>query len=168
MKPILNPAILLPVLFMLLQLLIVLFITIAALSRLNIIKPPLGGIEYSQAIFACSILFSVLFIVTAEVSAIFQTFKTLQNQSSGIMQPLAAKSAQFFMIIVFFELILAGLILLCSKIFTWLNKGVKEIEGGNIPVSLIMSIIIIGLSIVLKAMAEEIIQYIVPHYLTFQ
>lgn len=168
MKPILNPAILLPVLFLLLQLLIVLFITITILRRLNVIKLPIEGIEYSQGIFVCSILFAVLFITTAEVPAIFQTFKTLQNQSASIMQPLAAKSAQFFVVIAFFELLLAGLIFLCSKIFVWLNKGVNEIESGNLPISLIMSTIIVGLSVVLKVMSEEIIQYIVPHYLNFR
>jgi len=168
MKPILNPAILLPVLFLLLQLFIVLYLAIIVLRRLNVIKLPFGGAEYSQVIFACTILFSVLFIATAEVPAIFQTFKTLQNQSTGIMQPLAAKSVQFFVVIIFFELLLAGLVFLCSKVFVWLNKGVKEIESGNLPISLIMSTIIIGLSIVLKIMAEEIIQYTVPHYLNFR
>lgn len=168
MKPILNPAILLPVLFLLLQLLILLLLAITVLRRLNVVKLPLGGVEYSQVIFACSILFAVLFIATAEVPAIFQTFKTLQNQSTGVMQPLAAKSAQFFLVIIFFELLLAGLVFLCSKVFVWLNKGVKEIESGNVPISLIMSTIVIGLSAVLKIMAGEIIEYIVPHYLNFR
>ncbi len=168
MKTILNPAILLPVLFLLLQFLIVMILAINALRRLNIIKLPFGGVEYSQVIFACSILFSVLFIATAEVPAIFQTFKALQNQSTSIMQPLAAKSAQFFMVIIFFELLLAGLIFICSKAFTWLNKEIKEIESGNIPISIIISTIVMALSIVFKIMAEEIIQYIVPHYLNFR
>jgi hypothetical protein len=168
MKPILNPAIFLPILFILLQLLIVLFLAIIALRRLNIIKLPLGGAEYSQVIFACCVLFSVLFIATAGVPAIFQTFKTFQNQSISIMQPLAAKSAQFFVVIIFFELLQVGLVFLCTKVFAWLNKGVKEIESGNLPISLIMSTITIGFSIVLNIMAEEIIQYIVPHYLSFR
>lgn len=168
MKPILNPAILLPVLFLLFQFIIVLFFAIAILRRINVIKLPFGGVEYSQAIFACSILFAVLFIVTAEVPAIFQSFKALQNQSTRIGEPLAAKAGQFFTVIMFFELLLAGLIFLYSKIFIWLGKGVKEVESGNVPVSLIMSTLIIGSSLVLKIMAEEIIQYIVPHYLNFR
>lgn len=168
MKPILNPAILLPVFFLLLQLLILLLLAITVLRRLNVIKFPIGGLEYSQVIFACSSLFAVLFIGTGEIQAIFQTFKSLQNQSIGIIQPLAAKTAQFFVVIIFFELLLAGMVFLCSKLFVWLSKGVKEIENGNIPISLIMSTILIGLSMVLKLMAEEIIQYTVPHYLNFR
>ncbi|MEI9910466.1 MAG: hypothetical protein WDO71_12845 [Bacteroidota bacterium] len=147
---------------------IILFLSVLMLRRLKMIKLPFGGVEYSQVIFVCSTLFGVLFIATAEVPAIFQTFKTLQNQSTGITQPLAAKSAQFFVVILFFEMLLVGLVFLCSKVFSWLEKGVKEIENGNLPFSLFTSTIIIGFSIVLKIMAAEIIEYITPHYLNFR
>ena len=74
MKSIFDPATLLPVLFMLILLLTVLLLTITILRRLQVVKLPLAGVEYSQAIFASSILFSVLFIATAEIAPVFQTF----------------------------------------------------------------------------------------------
>lgn len=168
MKSILNPATLYPMVLLLIQLITFLFLTIWVLQRLKIIKLPFGGLEYSQVIFTCSSIFAVLLIASSGTSAVFQTYKTLQNQSTEIFKPLLSKSAQFFLVIVIFELLLAGLVFLCSRIVVWLTKGVKEIESGNIPISLLMSTIIIGLAIVLKVMAQEIIQYIIPLYLNFR
>jgi hypothetical protein len=168
MKPLLNLEMLLPVGILLLQIIVILFVCLTILKKVKIIKSPLAGLEYSQAIFACCILFAVFIIDTASVSATFQSFKTYQNQQISILQPLFSKSGQYFLVVLFFEALLGVLIYLVSKILFGLGKGIKEIESGNIPFSLLISAIIIGFSIVLNVMAKEVIEYIVPHYLNFR
>lgn len=168
MKAILNFEFLLPITVLLLQVFIVLYICILILRKIGILKQPLGGLEYSHAFFATATIFSVLLISTAGASAMFQTFKTYQNQSGSIWQLYLAKSGQFFLVVLFFELLLGMVILLLTKTSLFVGNGLKEILDGNIPAALVTSCIVLGFAIVLRVMASEIMEYITPQYLNFR
>lgn len=168
MKPLMDPLVLLPVVFLLLQSFLVLFICVTVLRRFKIIKLPFGGVEYSEAIFACSIVVAAFLVSTASVPALFQAFKVFQNQDAAIFPALSAKAGQFFLVVLFFELLLLLVSFLLSSVFSWMGSGTTEIAAGNIPVSLVTSAMVIGFAIVLKKMAAEMIEYIVPHYLNFR
>lgn len=168
MKEVLNFGSLLPIAIVLIQLFIFLFICLYLFRKFKVIKLPYAGMEYSQAIFAGAILFAVFFVSTALIPAIFQSFKTYQNQPINLLPPMFGKSGQLLLIILFFEILLGVLIYLVSKVLFGIDKGLKEIEEGNIPFSIFISVIIIGCSIVLHLMAKEMMEYITPRYLDFR
>lgn len=168
MKAILNFEFLMPIGILLLQVFMILYLCILVLRKIGIVKQPLGGLEYSHAIFAGVIIFSTLLISTASAPAMFQTFKTYQNQSGSIWQPYLSKSGQFFLVVSFFELLLGLVILLFSKTFLSFGNGVKEILEGSIPSALIASCIVLGFAIALRFMASEAMEYITPQYVNFR
>jgi uncharacterized membrane protein len=84
MNSIFRLEILLPVLLLVLQAFILLFLCLFVLRRLKIVKTPYAGMDYSQVIIAAAFLFGVFFISTSDTGALFQAFKTFQNAASTI------------------------------------------------------------------------------------
>lgn len=168
MKAILNLEFLLPIGILLLQVFIILSICILILRKLKVLKQPLDGLEYSQAIFASITILSVLLVATASAPAMFQTFKAYQNLNENIWNLFVFKSGEFFLVILFFELLLGLAILLFTRTFFSMGNGFKEIGEGKIPSALITSCIVIGLAIVFRIMAAEAMDYITPQYLNFR
>lgn len=168
MKELLSFDILLPVVITLIQVFLLLFICLSVLRKIKIIKMPYAGMEYSQAIFAGTILFAVLFLSTAGIPSIFQSFKTYQNQEIQLLRPIFSKSGQVLLVILFFQILLGALIYLASKVLFGMGKGLQEIEEGNIPFSIFISVMVLGFSIVLQFMAKEMMEYITPHFLDFR
>ena len=168
MKSILNFQFLLPIGVLLLQMFISLFICIAILRKMCIVKKPLGGLEYSHAIFASITIFSVFLISTASAPAMFQTFKAYQNQRNPEWQLYFSKSGEFFLVILFFEVLLGLMILLFTKTVLSIGNGIKEIQEGSIPSALVTSGIVLGFAIVLRVMAAEVLEYITPQYINFR
>ena len=118
--------------------------------------------------FASVTIFSVLLISTSCVSSSFQAFKIYQNQGEGLWQLYLAKSGEFFLIILLFELFLVLVILIFTKRVSPLGNGIKEIKEGSIPLALLTSCIILGFAIVFRIMASETMDYITPQYLNFR
>lgn len=168
MKVILNFQSLFPVVVLLLHAFIILFLCIYLLRKVGILKNPLSGLEYSHAIFGAITIFSVLLISTAGATALFQTFKTFQNQGNPPWQLYLSKSGEYFLVILFFEVLLALIILLFTRTFLLKGNGIKDMLEGSIPSALVFSAIVLGFAIVLRVMAIEVLQYITPQYLNFR
>lgn len=168
MKPLLTFTILLPVLMIFIQAIIMVYVSVAILGKTGFLKVPLAGMEYSEAIFAASSIFSVLLISSAAAAPVFQTYKTLQNQSADLVVPLLTKSGHFFLVILFFEFIWIIFSVLSTKTFPFLGKLSKDIREGNVPLSVLTGITLIGFSLVCRTMAVEMIDLVTPHYLSFR
>jgi hypothetical protein len=167
MNTLFRTDLLLPVALLLVQAVVLLFIFIWVLRKLKILRTPFAGMEYSQVMVAAAFLFGAFFIATADSSSLFQTFKTLQNAGQKTSSGLT-KFNQFFLVIVFFEALLTLISFFASKLLLGLKNTAKEIEEGNIPVSILLSVIIVGFAIILQVCAKEIIEYITPHYINIR
>jgi type III secretory pathway component EscS len=158
---------LLPIALLFVQAAVLLFIFIWVLQKLKILRTPYAGMEYSQIIVAAAFLFGVFFIATADTSGLFQTFKTLQNAGQKTSGGFT-KFSQFFLVILFFEAMFAIISFFIINILLGLKETAKEIEEGNIPASILLSVIILGFAIVLQVCAKEMIEYITPHYINIR
>lgn len=165
MKPLLNFEILLPILIIILQLLVILLGSIMILRKLKLLKQPLAGMEYSQAIFAASFLFAVFLIATIPISAILQTYKTYSAQHVSIFSPLLNKSGQYFLVVLFFEILLTIIVTIVSRLFQYFGKGLEEIRTGNVPLAMLMGVIVIGFGITLMNIGKELVEWVVPRYI---
>ena len=168
MNTILNVEILIPIGLLLLQTGIILLIWISILKKIGIIKKPFDGLEYSHAIFTSVFILSVLLVATSSAPAMFQTFKTYQSQNGNLWQLYLYKSSQFFLIILFFEVLLGLVLILFTRTFFAPGNGIKDIVEGSIPSALITSSIVIGFSIALRIMSSEVVEYLRPQYLNFR
>src|SRR5690349_1051293 len=80
MESLSNFQVLLPIVFMLLSIFITLFFCNWYLKRLKILAYPIGGLEWSQIIFAASIFIGCLLILSAMINPVFQAYKTYASQ----------------------------------------------------------------------------------------
>lgn len=168
MSSIFRVEILLPISLLLMQAFTILLIFVAILKKINILKSPYAGMEYSQLVVASAFLFGIFFIATADTAATFQAFKAFQNAREKIFSNTFNKFSQFFLVIIFFEIIFSFICLLVAYLFLGLKNPKKEIAEGNIPACILLGFTIIGFAIVLQFSAKELIQYITPQYLNFR
>ena len=116
------------------------------------------------AILCSSFLFSMGYILKTSVTPIVQTFfNMIFHSQEGILRFLASFGIMTLQFLV--SLITAVIILWVGvKVFTWLNKGIKEFEEikkNNIAVAILIGSIIITLSVFLQEGVEKLLQVII-------
>ena len=167
MKALIDPSIFLPIGTIVLHLYVILILWIFSLKRLRMLQKPISGLDYSQVIFSGLVLISALLIGLGEIKGLFQVYKTYSNQDQEIFVRYIVKSSQFFLIILFCQVLLALLIWGVGVGLRDLGKGLHEIRNGNLPFGILMGVIILGCSIVLQSLAEYLTDMIVPRILTY-
>ena len=130
MNSILNFETLLPVALVLLLSYFILFITIFTLRRTHIIKAPYAGMEYSQVIIAAAVIIGAFLVAISCIPPLFQSFKTYQAQRTNLYQNTIAKFAQFFLVVLFFEIIYLLVTYLNTKLFFGKNQTVRKWKRG--------------------------------------
>jgi hypothetical protein len=170
MESLLNFKILLPVVFMLLCIFITLFFCNWYLKRLKILAYPIGGLQWSQIIYAASIFVGCLLILSVIVNPVFQTYKTYLSQRQGfgsLFSSSLGKFTEIFLITWIAMIIYMILAKVASVIIKDKQKVHEEIKAGNIAISILMASVSIGLSIVIKAIVSEVLIYIVPFLINY-
>jgi len=157
MNSILKFELLIPISLLVLQTMILIFLSFSVLKRLKILKVPFSGLEYSQVTVASAILLGILLISMADIAALFQSFKTYQNTKANIFSGTFLKFSQFFMLILFFEILFALLCAFVIKLVLGFKNSIKEIEEGNLPAAILMSVILICTSMILQLCAKDLI-----------
>jgi hypothetical protein len=165
MKFILRPEVLIPIIFLLLQLILFISGAIMILRKLKLLIYPISGVEYSQGIFSSSILFAVLLVGSSSIDGTLQAYRTYLAEGVPVFSPLMNKCAQFFLILIFFELLLGALVTITARLFQSFGKGITEIREGNIPMALLVSVMVLGFGFSLRVIAIGIVQWSVPTYI---
>jgi hypothetical protein len=167
MTSILRFEMLIPILLIILQEFVLLFGSITVLKRLKFLKTPYAGMEYSQLLIGAAFILGVFLISTGSTAGVFQSFKSFQNGSEGVLANTFSKFSQFFMIVLLFEVLFFLVGILSIKLFAGFGKS-NQVEQGNIPTSVLVAIILIGFSIVFQLCTGEIVDYITPKYINFR
>lgn len=170
MNSILNFEIIIPIAFILLCTFITLFFCRWYLKRLKILSYPIGGLEWSQIIFASSIFIGNLLILSSIADPVFQCYKTYASQSLPFAIFLSAAVGKFTEIYLVALISIIFYVILTKVASTAIKDKQKvdeEIKTGNIPVSILLSSISIGLSILVKAITSEILIFIVPFLINY-
>lgn len=165
MTSILSFNFVLPIGLLLLQAFILLLISTSVLKKLKLLRTPYAGMEYSQIIVAATFLFGVFLISTADTSGLFQAFKTFQNAKQDLWSNTFMKFSQFFLVILFFQVIFVLASFLLCKLLLGYKNTFQEIDEGNVPASILTSVVLLCFSMVLQVAAKETIDYITPKYL---
>lgn len=168
MRSVLNFEILLPIGLLLLQALMLLFISVVVLRRVKLLKSPYSGMEYSEVILAGMLFFSVFFISTANIEGLFQAFKTFQNQGRNVLTNTFSKFSQFFLVVLLLELLFGIVSVFIIKFVLGIKNSLKQIEEGNIPSAIITGVLLISFALIIYYAAKEVIGYITPQYLNFR
>jgi len=158
---------LIPIVLIILQCFVLLFGSITILKRLKFLKTPYAGMEYSQLLVGAAFIFGVFLISTGSTASIFQSFKTFQNGSEGVFTNTFSKFSQFFVVVVVFEVLFFLVGIVSVRLFAGFGKA-NQVNEGNMPVSILVAVVLIGFSIVFQFCTGEIVDYITPKYINFR
>lgn len=168
MQTITNLAVLLPVLLLIIQSSIILLLAVVLLRKLKVLKVPYAGMEYSHVILAGSIIFGAFFISISDVANLFQAYKAYDNLGESVARNLFIKFGQFLLVILFFEILFSVIVFTVTKIALGMKSSIKEIEDGNLPLSILLSVIIVCFALVLSTASTELMDLITPRFLSIR
>lgn len=168
MNSVFNLPQLLPIVISLVQLFIIIFLVLMLLRKLKILRLPFGGVEYGEAIFVSSIILASFLIAIADIDAIFQAYKNLDNRGEELLKPLLVKAGQFSIVVLFFILLLGLVVYLFYLLFGKLNKTSEKPINENIPLCILLAVVTIAFGLAFHAMVKDIIELLIPRYLNFR
>jgi hypothetical protein len=166
MNTVLNFHVILPILLVIIQSLILLFCTIAALRYFKLLRSPYAGMAYNKLIFVSVVIGSVFIIGTADIEGLFQATKTFDNVDAGFYSNTFYKFSQFFFVIFIFELLFFLICFVLIKIIPGIRNFINDEE--DLPAGILLSVMVLGMALVLQLCAKEMIVYITPQYLNFR
>lgn len=159
--------ILLPVLLVLFQAILLFFIWFWVLRKARIIRVPFGGMEYSQLVLAGSILFGASIISVSDVGPVFQSYKAYQSAGVPLLKNTFSKFCQLLLVVLMVEFLFAIASFFVIRLFSRTGNAIKEIEDGNISLSVFIAILVICLGIILFMISSEVLHYLVPQYINY-
>jgi type III secretory pathway component EscS len=168
MQTLLSFSTLLPIAILLLQAFIILFLSIVILKKLRLLKTPYAGMEYSQVIVAAAIIFGAFYISLSDIPSLFQAYKTYANQQEHIFNNTFSKFSQFFLVVLLFEILFVLVVYAVTKIILGARYSLKEMEDGNLPVSILLAVIITAFALVLHYGCKELVDFITPKFISFR
>lgn len=168
METVFEIRLLVPVLWMLLQNILFIYVTIWILRRQGVLTTPIAGMEYSQAALAAVLLLGTLVIANASIQACYDTALTYSSQPGSWLGRTLMTYAQYFLIILLFQFLLAGCTWLILKLFFRpANKDEDSVQNGNLPLSIMLCGIVSSLALGLAKLVTIILESITPHFVVF-
>lgn len=154
-----------PVLWMLLQNLLIIYGALRVLQLAGLVKKPVAGLEYSQAVMAAVLLLTMVGLGNVSLQACYDTCLNYAAQPGSWIGQTMLRYSQYFLVIVLFEFLLLGMYWLVLKLFFSLRGSTdQQITGGNLPLAILMSGIVAGTGLGLAKLAALILGQLTPHY----
>ena len=167
MNFIINGNLILPILWILIQNLLFIFMGIWVLRWWKLLKEPLSGLECSQALYGACLLFGVVIIANSSITAIYDTHLNYYQKGGEWVRWSLLSYSQYFLISLFAVSLLLCLSYLVLKIFFGFRKEGETIAGGNLPLSILMSGVVLGVTFGLSKLLEQVLQRLTPHFAIF-
>lgn len=167
MNFLIKAGVLLPVTWILIQNLLLIFMGIWTLRSWNLIKEPLSGLEYSQALPGAALLLGILLVGNVSVAAINDTYLNYSAQGGEWVRSSLIKYSQLFLVTLVCEFLFVGLSWLALKIFFGIRKNEETVAGGNLPLAIFMTGIVIGLALGIGKLLGLILEGMTPHFAVF-
>lgn len=168
METVFRISLLVPVIWMLLQNILFIYVAIWLLRRQGVLTTPIAGMEYSQAVLAAVLLLGTFLIANAAIQACYDTALTYSSQPGPWLSRTLMKYTQYFLIVLLFQFILAGFTWLTLKLFFRpASKDEDSVQNGNLPLSIMLCGIVSGLALGLAKLVTNILESITPHFVVF-
>ncbi len=154
-----------PFLWILLQNLLIIYTALRVLRLMGLLKRPVAGLEYSQAVMACILLLTMTGVGNVSVQACYDTYLNYSNQPGLWISKIMLQYSRYFLVVILFELLLVGLYWFVVKFFFGFRVSIGDtIAGGNLPLSFLMSGIVLGMGIGLGKLLYIVLAQMTPHF----
>ena len=158
-----------PIILVLLAVVIVVNLNLFILKKIGFLNYPYSGLEWSQVIWSGAYLFGQMIINLSLVYPTVQTFRYFNSNKlnffdliKSILPHFSTFIATTFVIsILFFFTSQLILILIPGE-----RKSAEEIKNGNLPISILTSFIMIGISIFFYLFSMMFLENQIPFSIT--
>jgi hypothetical protein len=158
-----------PIILVLLTVIIIVNLNIFILKKLGFLNYPYSGLEWSQVIWSGAYLFSQIIINLSLVYPTVQTFRYFKSDKIDFFN-LIKSILPHFSIFILTTFIISVLFLFTSQLILFLipgeRKSAEEIKNGNIPISILTSFIMIGISIFFYLFSMMFLENQIPFSIT--
>lgn len=163
MKTLLPGSFVYAFLLILIQTYLLVYFSLLLLRLLKLLKRPYGGMDYAEILPAALILLGVLIISVGNAPGIFQAAKFYADTGTPMTESLLLFFARSFFIVFLFNIFFIALNYLNLR---FLFRA--QYTEPALSVSLLLSAIAIGTSIVFWLCCKEIIDNMTPKFINFQ
>lgn len=154
-----------PVLWILLQNLLIIYAAWRVLQLTGLLKKPIAGMEYSQALMAAILLFAMIGIGNASVQSYYDTCLNYASQQGPWLTQTMLRYSQYFLVTLLAEFLLLGMYWLVVRLFFSVRGPAEQtISEGNLPMAILVSGIIGGTGLGLARLVALILTQLTPHY----
>ncbi len=154
-----------PVLWILLQNLLIIYISLWLLRMMRLLSNPIAGLEYSQIVIGGTLLLTMVGLGNVSVQACYDTYLSFSSQPGPWIGKIILQYSRYFLVILIFEFLLVGLYWLTLKLFFGFRLVAdQKIQEGNLPMAILMGGIVAGLGLGLTKLAGIIMGQMTPHF----
>jgi hypothetical protein len=158
-----------PIILVLLTVIIIINLNFFILKKLGFLNYPYNGLEWSQVIWSGAYLFSQMIINLSLVYPTIQTFRYF-NSNKITFFDLIKSILPYFSTFILTTFVISVLFFFTSQLILLLipgeRKSAEEIKNGNIPISILTSFIMIGISIFFYLFSMMFLENQIPFSIT--
>ena len=157
---------LIPVIWVLVQNLLIIYGALKVLGLAGLVRKPVAGLEYSQVVMAAVLLFTMLCLANAPIQSYYDTCLNYAVQQGAWVSQTMFRYSQYFLVIIVVECLLVGIYWLVVKVFFNPRESADQrIATGNLPLAILVSGIIAGTGLGLARLVAIILGQLTPHYI---
>lgn len=136
-----------PILWILIQQGLVIFLAILILRWFGLLKRPVEGLEYGQVVTGAAILLIMIGLANVAVPVYLETWYHYSEQDNWFRKILL-QYTEYFMVVLLFECLFVGLYWFFLNLFFGIRSSVdSRISNGNLPLAILMVGILGGLGL---------------------
>ncbi len=157
-----------PATWILIQHISILLLAILFLKILGLIKKPVSGLEYSQALVSAVIILIMTSFSIAGTQTYFDTFNSFTGTVSEKIQASIYFYLKYLLVLVFFEFLFIAIYWLIQRISLGLRPSPdSSIQEGNLPMAILFCGIVGGFGLGLGKMLSLILDRISPSIILY-
>lgn len=168
MEVFLKSSLILPTAWLLLQSLLLMYACIFILRRWGLIRMPVAGMEYSQALLAAVLLTCLLALSACTVSVCYDTAQAYSGQPGSFISRCVLRYSLYLLVVLAGCFLLLGLTWLVLRIV--LGRGLpadETVAEGNLPMAILVSGIVLGLALAIGRLMTVVLEDMAPHFVVF-
>ncbi len=168
MKPTQEIVLSIPVIWILVQNLVIILLAFFVLRIVGLYKKPTSGLEFSQVLVGGLIILAMVCIANAGNTTYFDTFLGSSGSLSERLDKTVFHYFKYLLIILLFEFLFVGIYFSIQR----LTVGIKpqpgsSIQEGNLPLAMLLSGVIGGLGFSLSKLLALILEQVSPSIVVF-
>lgn len=157
-----------PIVLLLLQTVLLLVFCWFLFRKMKLIRYPIAGMENSEALVTGTFFLGVLFLSGADAAGLLRSYRTFSSIGDHVYYNTLVQFSRVFLVVLLGMLMYSGLGVAALNIFGGRRVVFTQLKEGNMPLSILLAGIMLGLSVFVWVIILECVDWMVPVYIDFR